>query len=793
MQLRIFCVAVLSVLSACKFQKHSGSVSATNPAASTEKAVLRMTAGGYQELNPDIVVKKNTNYELTIKNRTQGVGFFRVYLSIYPDGAIDLGNYTPPANAVNISVVGGPSKAAVWVNQEYSMNYFAFIKKGENLTLRISDIPAEMDGALLRFSADSSAEENDLTADSGFTILGKKGLSADIDLAKMAKANPDVARFREGERLHFMIQFLNTPEGFSDPVAFSGYGLTAGANGTGNGTVPGIAATFKDGTGPIIDVTPMIRTSDQFYYDEGGSTPNSKLEIDLSYSKSSGPKILHIELPGDVEGIITGNSSLTPLDYSFAAPSVGVDFPKYPNPPEEDAQRTSDVSLHIIHFGAFENGSAGFDVPLNADGTAVNGNITAAYHTPLVPGQALPTRKDAESYSIQVLRQGKVHVEESGSSYFSKTVIPDVDGIYEYRFTNANVRPHSTVLLDGSLTRRWVVVEDLPSGTLDQFPSNAEAFKPPFAFDPITYLKDAGPLPGDPALPAFKGYVNPGARELESELRLAPDLKQYVFDSDPSSSFPKFPAKEILAAMEEIRETWHETVPRSVHTKRTVRNTNTLDTVGACLNNTAEHWSDITLHYYCQFGEARSCYTGDIRRRAQAIQDEIEATPAAEKQGKFPDFINRLGKIRGLAFEYCKGEALRAAREAKASGQPLAPTSATSEWLWILGVDPGAVPDSDQIPIAYRTSVFRFIMEAPTFSFPYEMQQRVLNAFYRIKGPDGKIVGAETSSLTITEKDCNSGRQSRGIEARDPATYLPTGTQCRSDKTLATGQKAARR
>jgi len=79
--------------------------------------------------------------------------------------------------------------------------------------------------------------------------------------------------------------------------------------------------------------------------------------------------------------------------------------------------------------------------------------------------------------------------------------------------------------------------------------------------------------------------------------------------------------------MEMIRQKFHFRIPKGA----TRGPTNTIDagTIEACLGITAEHWSDLMIHYYCQYGQARACYTNTIRGKAQAIQvNNTMDTPA---------------------------------------------------------------------------------------------------------------------------------------------------------------------
>ena len=152
----------------------------------------------------------------------------------------------------------------------------------------------------------------------------------------------------------------------------------------------------------------------------------------------------------------------------------------------------------------------------------------------------------------------------------------------------------------------------------------------------------------------------------------------YTDDQDPKiKPFPKvtpvkMAMKSVLSAMEQVRNVFHQRVPKGI--KRGPSNAIDPNTILACLGNPAEHWSDIMIHYYCQHGQARACYTNTVRA----------------------------GASRKDAFDQCK-------------------TDAAFKW----------VADN-------QGDVFRYLMMSQTFAFDVEQQQRVINAFYRINKPEDK-------------------------------------------------------
>jgi hypothetical protein len=143
-------------------------------------------------------------------------------------------------------------------------------------------------------------------------------------------------------------------------------------------------------------------------------------------------------------------------------------------------------------------------------------------------------------------------------------------------------------------------------------------------------------------------------------------------------------ARSVLDAMERVRAKYHVELPPGA-TKQ-ASNVVNLSYVSSCLGNQANHWSDLQYHYYCQFGQTRSCYTVSIREKIGKMQEDL---------------------IRAAAFAEC---------EAKASSDEY--------WKWLV---------SDQ------KDVFRYMMDSQTFAFNFAQQQEVINAFYRVKDPNNEL------------------------------------------------------
>jgi hypothetical protein len=198
------------------------------------------------------------------------------------------------------------------------------------------------------------------------------------------------------------------------------------------------------------------------------------------------------------------------------------------------------------------------------------------------------------------------------------------------------------------------------------------------------------------------------------------DLKVVNQPHTPVATPIDLASKSVLEGMEKVRLQFHVRIPKGA----TRGSTNTIDsgTIEACLGNTAEHWSDMMIHYYCQYGQARSCYTNTIRGKAQGIQ--------ANTTMDTPTKIAALQKIRLETWTECEA------------------TAATDEeWKWL---------------VDNQAQVFQYVMNSQTFAFSDEQQQAVINKFYRINDPSDK-------------GECALKRPRRAIDPTD-------GTHCMSKK-----------
>jgi hypothetical protein len=198
------------------------------------------------------------------------------------------------------------------------------------------------------------------------------------------------------------------------------------------------------------------------------------------------------------------------------------------------------------------------------------------------------------------------------------------------------------------------------------------------------------------------------------------DLKVQNQPHTPAAPPIDLASKSILEGMEMIRKEFHVRIPKGA--QRGSSNTIDSGTIEACLGNTAEHWSDLMIHYYCQYGQARSCYTNTIRGKAKGIQANTTMDTPAK--------IAALQKIRLETWTECEATA--------ASDQ---------EWKWL---------------VDNQGQVFQYVMNSQTFAFSDEQQQAVINKFYRINDPNDK-------------SECTLKRPRRAIDPID-------GTHCQSKK-----------
>ena len=293
----------------------------------------------------------------------------------------------------------------------------------------------------------------------------------------------------------------------------------------------------------------------------------------------------------------------------------------------------------------------------------------------------------------------KTEMENDSGTYFNGELITDLDvGNYKAEFSAIDIDDADILNLTGSLDAVEITI------------------------------KDGGPDPAD-----FK--------DLEAITITPPN--NYLVDLNVPQGSVYTPTKtpidlasaSVLAGMEKIRNYHHVRIPKGV----TRGNKNNVDanTISACLGNEATHWSDLIIHYYCQYGQARSCYTNTIRGKAQSIGGDATLDQAAK--------IQKLQTIRIETFAECA-----------------ATVGTNKDWAWIM--DP---------QLGNQAEVFQYVMNSQTFAFDMAQQQALINKFYRINDPTDK-------------NECNLKRPRRAIDPGD-------GTHCLPTKIFATAMTAVGR
>jgi hypothetical protein len=89
-------------------------------------------------------------------------------------------------------------------------------------------------------------------------------------------------------------------------------------------------------------------------------------------------------------------------------------------------------------------------------------------------------------------------------------------------------------------------------------------------------------------------------------------------------------------------------------------------------------------------------------------------------------------------------------------------------------------------------NMWDYILRHPLYAWDFAQQQAVLNAFYGEHSliaaglpTDEASIAAAADALASDKARCNQYRPSRPTEYRDPTTYKPDGSQCRTDKTVS--------
>ena len=311
----------------------------------------------------------------------------------------------------------------------------------------------------------------------------------------------------------------------------------------------------------------------------------------------------------------------------------------------------------------------------------------------------LPTKMTLEMTDANSAVVTNIDLDTNSGTYFNGDLIADLDvGKYSVVFSTTDIDDADILSLTGSLDAVELSIKD-----------------------------------GGPDASNFK--------DLE-QVTITP-ANNYLVDLNVPAGVVYTPVKtpidlasaSVLAGMEKIRNAQHVRIPKGV--TRTKKNSVDANTISACLGNEATHWSDLIIHYYCQYGQARSCYTNTIRGKAQGIGGDATLDQAAK--------IQKLQTIRLETFAEC------------------AATVATNpDWAWIMDSQQGG-----------QAEVFQYVMNSQTFAFSMEQQQDLINKFYRINDPTDK-------------GECNLKRPRRAIDPGD-------GTHCLATKIFSTPMTAVGR
>lgn len=168
-----------------------------------------------------------------------------------------------------------------------------------------------------------------------------------------------------------------------------------------------------------------------------------------------------------------------------------------------------------------------------------------------------------------------------------------------------------------------------------------------------------------------------------------------------------------------------------------------------CQAITPPYWSDIQAHFYCQYGNARGCYSGMARNLY-----EDETGPKVLSRAEMAEacrVFNPAGKLRGSKGTY--------------------KTYQKDFTNQVMNQRPS---DRDDTNTYNHFPVFRYIMTARTFAFPFKQQQKIINAFYDVADPDvrSECLKRPIRNFEIHGKNCSLDKD----YPIDPGTntYLPS-------------------
>lgn len=274
-------------------------------------------------------------------------------------------------------------------------------------------------------------------------------------------------------------------------------------------------------------------------------------------------------------------------------------------------------------------------------------------------------------------RKNTILKTDSGFSLTKKSST-SINGTYE----GSMPCKHAYRLAGGSTTRKQDCDVKL---TLDKSAPGQTSDWRPFVLeiDVSTNIPAPGPGPG-PGPGGPLGAGNNGATTIsitdakypdnyavKAPKRTEPLAAQIVFDAMVDIS-QKFHMKPFQGTKQHDPSTGYPQGHPNLNLQRS--------TIESCLGNTAAHWSDLIIHYYCQHGYARSCYTGNARN----------------------------GVARDKLVDSCKAD---------------------NEFKWIVNskFDSGGKTYD-------HVEVFNYVMRSQTFAFDLKQENDLINRFYKVSG-----------------------------------------------------------
>jgi hypothetical protein len=526
------------------------------------------------------------------------------------------------------------------------------------------------------------------------------------------------------------------------------------------------------------DITAMAKCSD------GSFTAR----VDL-IANAANPISIEINLPQQSNKIFRllqslyqvqpdGTGQLAELPSSIPLTAEASDDNRSPMP-------SSEVALTAEGAGKWTQGGVNFAFNMSADyaySTFILQDVALPVSTD--PGIPLPDYKEVLSaFNLVITANGGVPTFQNSpiftnpyQSSSTGSFTPDfsnADGAGILHFDNPRMAPGTPLVYSLEINGKNMAVADLTDDGVRSIPIGNPGLLdfPVVGGNPDPYW-DISHYDDDVHMEEGKGIT---------------DVSHYNSELPPKSKYgpDRIPLQTIVKVMEDIRNHVHERMSRSRLKERTASNWVDDDTVLNCVaGNAAPHWSDLQLHFYCQLGNARSCYTGYIRDHAAPLGEEVKGILGGDnskealfrKAKSLPRLLEiskELKKVRSEAFFACKHDA----QVKRASNMlPDDPESSELEWVWLT--------ENKE-----RENVFRLVMEAPTFAMDYDMQQRLLNLYYRV------TKSYNDNPDDVPAADCKAKRPPRQLELRygDSGQIESIENHCKTSKILFTGQSAQHR